>query len=85
MIRVCTFGSSHTDPQSGASLANCYVRVEAINEAEIRRIMHERFGNRWSFMYPDEAAAGVEEYGLTEVHLHGEGRPHPYVREDGAW
>ena len=33
------------------------------------------FGNRWSFMYENEDAAGVERYGLTEVHLHGEGRP----------
>ncbi len=75
IVRVCTFGGGHVDPATGVSLADSYVRVEAHTEADIRRIMHDRFGNRWSFMYADEEAAGVERYGLTEIYLHGEGRP----------
>jgi hypothetical protein len=75
VTRVCTFGSAHVCPITGESLANSYVRVQAENEAEVRRIMHTRFGNRWSFMYLDEAAAGVDRYELIQVHLHGEGRP----------
>lgn len=70
-----TFGAAHVDAVTGESLANSYVRIEADSEADARRIMCDRFGNRWSFCYPSAEAAGVERYGLIEVHLHGEGRP----------
>lgn len=72
---IFTFGFGQTDPLTGASLANRYVKVEAPDRDTAAEAMLDRFGNRypgkalgnWAFDYPDEDAAGVERYGLVEI------------------
>ena len=66
-----TFGFAHTNPETGESLANRFVTVLAdVNRS--REIMNDHFGNKWSMQYPTKDAAGVEKYGLTELHLYGQ-------------
>lgn len=75
MIIIFTFGYGQTDPRTGMSLANRYVRVEAADRDAAAERMIDRFGHRypgralgnWAFDYPDEDAAGVERYGLVEI------------------
>jgi hypothetical protein len=75
VIIIFTFGYGQTDPLTGKSLADRYVRVEAPDRNAAAERMLDRFGNRypghalgnWAFDYPDEDAAGVERYGLVEI------------------
>jgi hypothetical protein len=79
MTWIFTFGYGQTDPKTGRSLADRYVRVPIDGDAPVaqaveaaRRKMlarfggHERGGN-WAFDYPTRDAAGVDRYALTEI------------------
>ncbi len=45
---------------------NCYtIFYGTYNEARIQ--MSHKHGQRWGFQYPSEEAAGVDEFGLTEI------------------
>ncbi len=46
-----------------------YTTVEAENEGEARRIVHEAISTKWSLMYKSKEAAGVYEYNLTYMPL----------------
>jgi hypothetical protein len=69
-IWIFTFGFADTHPQTGESLASCYVRVPG-DVMSSRTLMASVFGNKWSMQYPNEEAAGVERYNMTEI-------PFPY-------
>lgn len=77
MTVIFTFGFGQSDPRTGNSLANRYVRVEAADLDAAKRRMVARFGNvsptcagNWAFDYPDEDAAGVDRYRLIEIDFH---------------
>jgi len=61
-----TFGSGHVHPQTGESLAQCYVRIRGTHESA-RAAMFKAFGPRWCWQYRDDEEAGVELYGLREI------------------
>jgi hypothetical protein len=69
---IFTFGFGHTNPETGESLAQRYVTVLDADVNKSREIMYRHFGNKWSMQYPTKEAAGVEKYGLTELHLYGQ-------------
>jgi hypothetical protein len=49
-------------------LRNCWVRIYADSEDEARRIMIERYGRGWAFMYcAPEMVRIAAKYGLNEV------------------
>lgn len=76
---IFTFGYGQVDPRTGRPLADCYVVVDVDKDATgrpdlqaARRQMLNRFGNaggagNWAFDYPDEEAAGVARYRLTQI------------------
>lgn len=64
---IFTFGFDHTHPETGESLANCYVAIPNLNINESRELMEQRFGHKWAFQYPSRKAAGVEKWKLREV------------------
>lgn len=52
------------------SLRNCYVKIEAEDYADARRIMHEHYGAVFAFMYGQDAYdRAIERYKLIEVPL----------------
>lgn len=65
---VFTFGFAHTHPETGESLANCYVKLFG-NINETRQQMTDFFGSKWSMQYPTEEAAGVEKYNMRRLVL----------------
>ncbi len=68
---VFTFGYDHVHPETGQSLANHYiVLLGDVNET--RRYMNDFFDRKWAMQYPNEEAAGVEEYGLKPLGYIGE-------------
>lgn len=54
--RVFTFGYGHTDPESGASLAEKCVIVRAATYERCRELVNARYGNRWALDYPSVEA-----------------------------
>ena len=48
----------------GQEHPGCYTVVEAEDAHEARAMMYARCGYRWSMMYDDAEACGVEEYHL---------------------
>lgn len=66
---IFTFGFAHVHPETGESLANCYVVIPDLDVNESRELMNERFGNKWAFQYPSRKAAGVEKWNLREILL----------------
>lgn len=63
-----TFGFSHVNGD-GTPLRDRYCVVEAEDEFKARRKMFDVRGQRWSNAYESADAAGVEEFGLTEIAL----------------
>lgn len=63
---IFTFGSGHE--LNGESLGKRFVRIRG-TALIARGIMLERFGIRWSHQYATEEAAGVQQFGLTELPL----------------
>lgn len=74
---VFTFGSNHRAFSAGSDraiavgaegfpLKDRYVVIRGTYE-EARARMHQVFGMVWSSMYESKQAAGVDEYGLTEL------------------
>lgn len=62
-----TFGHGHTDTD-GAPLRDRYVKIPGTaREARLRMI--EVFGTAWSHQYSTAEAAGVTQYGLTELDI----------------
>lgn len=57
---ICTFGS-------GQENSDGYVKVVAPTEKTAREMMYEVYGNKWSMIYSDEEAAGVQRFGLRLV------------------
>lgn len=52
------------------SLRNCYVKIEAVDYGDARRIMHEHHGNLFAFMYDaDKYDTAIARYNLIEVPL----------------
>lgn len=64
-----TFGQGHTDID-GAPLRDRYVVIPGTAH-QARARMVELFGRRWSHQYSSAAAAGVTQYGLTELPTEG--------------
>lgn len=69
-----TFGSGHVHPDSpgvnamgGESLADKYVSITGTFESA-RAVMVRHFGTAWCDQYASAERAGVEEFGLTELH-----------------
>ena len=46
---------------------NCFAVIEAPDQAAAHALTFEQYGHNWAFCYPTRAAAGVAEYGLTEI------------------
>lgn len=66
-----TFGSGHHDTR-GRSLLGYYVKIEAKDYADARRIMFEHFGEKWSFQYPeDKFMEQIERFNLEELFIDG--------------
>lgn len=63
---IFTFGFGHTHPQTGESLAHCYVRVPG-DGAEARDKMIAAFGRKWAFQYASAEQAGVDRFELREI------------------
>lgn len=63
---IFTFGFGHAHPQTGESLANCFIRIRG-TRADARREMDRRFGQKWAFDYESEERAGVQKYNLREI------------------
>lgn len=63
---IFTFGNGHE--LNGESLGRRFVRIHGTNPAA-RRKMIDHFGIRWSHQYATEEAAGVQQFGLTELPL----------------
>ena len=59
---IFTFGVDVDDPHR-----NGYHVIEANGIEAARKVMMERFGIKWAFVYDSEEAAGVEKYNLHEV------------------
>lgn len=57
---VFTFGC-------GQANAGCYHVIRATDENAARQKMFERFGNKWSMVYPNREMAGVSKYHLKEI------------------
>jgi len=52
----------------GQAYPGGYVEIAGESPGACREVMFEIFGKRWSMQYWSAVAAGVEEYGLSEVH-----------------
>jgi hypothetical protein len=65
---IFTFGFSHQHPDTGESLANCYVVIEGDVESS-RETMIQHFGQKWAMQYPTLEDAGAERYGLRRIEL----------------
>ena len=63
---IFTFGYGHSHPQTGASLAKCFIRIRGTYESA-RAEMLRRFGTRWAYQYADEADAGIEKWQMREI------------------
>jgi hypothetical protein len=63
---IFTFGFNHFHPQTGVSLAHCFIRIHGTRESS-RAEMLRRFGTRWAYQYFDEADAGVQKWKLREI------------------
>lgn len=63
---IFTFGSGHE--LHGESLGKAFVRIRG-TALVARGRMIELFGVRWSHQYATEEAAGVQQFGLTELPL----------------
>lgn len=63
---IFTFGSGHE--LHGESLAKAFVRIHG-TAGTARRRMIDLFGIKWSHQYATEEAAGVQQFGLTELPL----------------
>ena len=57
---IVTFGA-------GQVHQNCFIRVRACDEMEVRRFMKAHFDNKYSHIYESEDAAGVERFNLREI------------------
>jgi hypothetical protein len=64
---IFTFGFGHTDPVTGESRSNKFVRIKAEGYEQARERMKATFGTQWAFQYESEEEAGVEKHGLTEL------------------
>ena len=65
------FGSDHTHPVTGESLAGCYVRIRGTTNAARRR-MFAAFGPHWSTQYTeDEAAPAIARWNWREIQVPG--------------
>lgn len=64
---IFTFGFHHVHPETGERLRNNFVRIKASDYEAARQQMVARFGQKWSHQYASETAAGVQQYGLTEL------------------
>ena len=66
-----TFGSGHHDIH-GRSLMGYYVKIEAKNYSDARRIMFEHFGEKWSFQYTeDKFQDQISRFNLEELWIDG--------------
>lgn len=65
---IFTFGFGHAHPETGESLANCFVEIEGDIDST-REVMEAHFGNKWAFQYPTRQQAGVEKFKLKEIVL----------------
>lgn len=66
-----TFGSGHHDIH-GRSLMGYYVKIEAKNYSDARRIMFEYFGEKWSFQYmEDKFQEQISRFNLEELWIGG--------------
>lgn len=65
---IFTFGFGHVHPETGERLANHYVVIYGDHD-EARKQMEGYFGLKWADQYPDEDAAGVEQFGLKQLIL----------------
>lgn len=60
-----TFGSNHLNKDM-MSLGNCYVPVEAENEAQARDMMFAARGAKWAFCYLEEhKQRAIDRFNLT--------------------
>ncbi len=60
VLYIVTFGA-------GQAHENCFIRVRATDEMEVRRFMKAHFGNKYSHIYESEDAAGVDRFNLREI------------------
>jgi|GEM_PF-1719138 len=61
-----TFGYNHI--HDGRRMDRCYVVFHGTHRSA-REKMVEHFGDKWAFQYHSAERAGVERWGLTEVHV----------------
>lgn len=60
-----TFGMNHLNKDM-MSLGNCYVEVEAENEAQARDMMFAARGDKWAFYYLEEhKQSAIDRFNLT--------------------
>ena len=83
-----TFGANHLNKDL-MSLGNCYVEVEAENEAQARDMMFAARGNKWAFSYLEEhKQKAIDRFNLTPQTLehvtidHEDGESH-HTQESG--
>jgi hypothetical protein len=62
------FDFGNIDLESGALLANRFVRIKATSSHDARSRMIARFGSRW-FQYDTRTQAGIQEFRLREFLL----------------
>lgn len=66
-----TFGYGHHDTH-GRSLMGYYVKIEAKDSPNARRIMFENFGDKWAFEYPeDKFTEQIDRFNLEELFIGG--------------
>lgn len=64
-----TFGANHLNKDM-MSLGNCYVAVEAENEAQARNMMFAARGAKWAFCYLEEhKQRAIDRFNLTQQTL----------------
>lgn len=66
-----TFGSNHFVPKGmeleGKCLFRYYVTIEAEDTNTARQIMFNRYGDKWSFCYPEnQFDSAIGQFNLTE-------------------
>lgn len=71
-----TFGSGHTYPGTNEPCERAFVRIEG-SYYEARAKMVSVFGIKWSHQYPSAEAAGVDQFGLTELDVDFSDFVHP--------
>ena len=52
----------------GQANENCFTVIEATNREAAREEMNRRHGRQWAFCYDSAEEAGVERFGLKEIH-----------------